>query len=192
MSRNRKYAGSSAERNLAAVKAYQARNYAAHLARCAVYKAAHPMPRDVANRYKARAYATNPEKFRARCRAWVATHPGKVREMNSRWRKEHPDLVRESTARYRAARHERIPAWITDEQITELRAIYETAARMTQETGESWHVDHIIPIRGRRVSGLHVPSNLQIIRASDNHRKSNSFHPDAVAHPGENFLAATI
>lgn len=44
-------------------------------------------------------------------------------------------------------------------------------------TGLDWHVDHIIPLKGRKVCGLHVWNNFAVIPATLNKRKSNSFHP---------------
>ena len=49
------------------------------------------------------------------------------------------------------------------------------AARLTEWTGTSWHVNHIIPLRHLDVQVLHVPWNLQVLTGSDNSRKNNAF-----------------
>ena len=62
------------------------------------------------------------------------------------------------------------PPWADKDVI---KAIYKQARRMTKETGIKYHVDHIIPLQGELVSGLHVPDNLQIITEYENLSKGN-------------------
>lgn len=65
------------------------------------------------------------------------------------------------------------PRWLSDEQLAEINALYARSSQMTRETGVVHHVDHIVPLRGKTVCGLHVPWNLQVITAAENLQKSN-------------------
>lgn len=56
-----------------------------------------------------------------------------------------------------------------------IKAIYEEARRRSTETGIPHEVDHIVPIQGRKVCGLHVENNLQILTKSENIRKHASY-----------------
>ena len=67
----------------------------------------------------------------------------------------------------------RTPPWLTVEQQQEIRQIYHDAAVRTKTDGIAYHVDHIVPLCGKNVSGLHVPWNLQILTATENLKKHN-------------------
>lgn len=66
-----------------------------------------------------------------------------------------------------------IPHWLTDGDWQEIKAIYLQAVHLTQATGSRYVVDHIYPLRGATVSGLHVPSNLRVVSEKENQKKYN-------------------
>ena len=70
---------------------------------------------------------------------------------------------------------QRTPAWLTDFDKLKIKCMYQMAAMYARENGEQFHIDHIIPLQGVNISGLHVPSNLQIMKAVDNISKKNKY-----------------
>lgn len=75
--------------------------------------------------------------------------------------------------KYRASKIQRTPKWLTIEDLNQIKNIYAAAIQKSIDTKMPWHVDHIYPLKGLTVSGLHVPANLQIISAVENLKKAN-------------------
>jgi hypothetical protein len=69
----------------------------------------------------------------------------------------------------------RTPSWLTQEQKEEIAYKYWLARDLKAISGEDYHVDHIIPLNGKIVSGFHTPDNLQILPAKLNLSKGNSY-----------------
>lgn len=65
------------------------------------------------------------------------------------------------------------PVWLTGVQKDEIKALYATAQRLTKERGEKFAVDHIVPLQGDGVCGLHVPWNLRVVSSAENNKKNN-------------------
>lgn len=121
----------------------------------------------------------NREYTRVRAREWRANNPEKakaqeqcpVRKEKKRQRtKENLPYYAAAAAKRRAAKRKATPKW-ADERV--IARVYELAAFLTKETGEKYEVDHIIPLQGEGVCGLHVPANLQILTKAENIRKFN-------------------
>lgn len=81
------------------------------------------------------------------------------------WKKLNPKKVNADTAKYRAAKLNRTPPWADLEKIKEFYS----------NCPEGHEVDHIIPLQGKLISGLHVLENLQYLTAAENRRKSNKW-----------------
>lgn len=91
---------------------------------------------------------------------------------NKKYRQNNPDKCNAKRAKYRASKLQRTVPYANQAKI---QAFYTEAQRLTNETGIPHHVDHIIPLQGEIISGLHVETNLQVITASDNCSKGNKF-----------------
>lgn len=83
-------------------------------------------------------------------------------------------LVRHHSAKRRAEKSSRTPPWA---DLAKIRALHDEAQRLTLSTGIAHHVDHVLPLQGELVSGLHVETNMQIITGAENSRKKNHFEP---------------
>jgi len=92
---------------------------------------------------------------------------------SARWQKKNKGKVNANTRKYQAAKLKRTPTWLTSFELLHMQCLYQVAAMRSKESNQKWHVDHIIPLQGENVSGLHVPWNLQVVPAEDNIKKSN-------------------
>jgi hypothetical protein len=78
----------------------------------------------------------------------------------------------------RAAKLQALPKWLTKAEHEQIKELYTCAQMFKLYTGEEYHVDHIVPLQGENVCGLHVPWNLQVIPAKENLSKSNKLQEE--------------
>lgn len=109
-------------------------------------------------------------------REYAINNPEARRKARAKWDQNNPGLTTAAKAKNKTERKHRVPAWLTEDDHWMIAQAYELASLRTKMFGFPWHVDHIIPLTGKKVSGLHVPANLQVIPAIENLRKSNRWH----------------
>lgn len=110
-------------------------------------------------------------------RAWREANKEKRQEYQKEWHKNNPDKARHYANMRHAVRMQRTPCWLTEYDRALIQRKYTLASRKTESTGERWVVDHILPLQGKLVSGLHVPANLRVVKEITNLRKHNKYIP---------------
>lgn len=80
-------------------------------------------------------------------------------------------------ASYYTSKLHSMPPWLTEIQLSEIEQFYILAKELQWLSDKPLEVDHIVPLQGKNVSGLHVPWNLQILPQNLNRRKNNKFNP---------------
>lgn len=151
----------------------------------AVYRAANPEKRaENSRRWKQNNHErvlelarvrrmANPEAGRANSRAHYYRHRERELLRQKIWRMANRGVVNAFTAKRKADLLQRTPGWLSADDLWLLQEAYTLARVRTDLFGFQWHVDHVLPLRGKKVSGLHVPNNIRVIPAADNLRKGN-------------------
>lgn len=96
---------------------------------------------------------------------WAETNANKKREQWRNWSKKNRDKQKIKHQFEKAEKLKRLPSWADRNAIAEFY----------RNCPEGHHVDHIIPLRGKNVSGLHILENLQYLPAKENMSKGNKF-----------------
>lgn len=139
-------------------------------------------------------FAENPEKVKRAQRKTYANRAEKCRQYAAQYRANNQEKVRESYRKSKlknrayhtyleSQRQKRVkqatPSWLTKEDKQLMIDIYKLSKQIKDEYGIVTAVDHIIPIRGKTVCGLNVPSNLRVVTQKYNSKKSNEIeeHP---------------
>lgn len=120
-------------------------------------------------------------------KTWAAKNKDKVNKANMDWYRKNKEICKEhhikwrennqaactaKNAKYKASKINATPDWAN---LDKIKVLYEKCKWLESLTGLKYHVDHIIPLQGKNVSGLHVWENLQILEANLNISKSNKY-----------------
>jgi hypothetical protein len=110
---------------------------------------------------------------------WYEANKERLAVIRKNDRKKHYDLHRAERIEYvrrRAGKIKQAEQLLTTAERAEIQGIYDFC-----KIFQNFEVDHIVPLGGKIVSGLHVPCNLQVLLVSENRHKSNKFNPQAIA-----------
>ena len=125
--------------------------------------------------YMQQHHVKNQTHITAKAIKWVAENREKHNAKCNQWAKQNAAKVNARTARRYACKTQATPKWLNADDYWMIEQAYELATLRTKLFGFPWEVDHIVPLRGKKVMGLHTPWNLQVVTQTENRRKSNSF-----------------
>lgn len=126
----------------------------------------------------------NPEKNKSSVKKHYLAHREQKMAANKKWHKENPECLKTASKRWHKENPDRTALYSMKQNVKrkrpsypELReaiqGIYLERDAMTAWTGMPYQVDHIVPLSGKNVSGLHVPWNLQVMSKEENQKKGN-------------------
>jgi hypothetical protein len=118
-------------------------------------------------------YAKNRESSLEQSKQYYQDHIEERRSKQRLWSKNNRGIANALSKRYKLKKVKATPLWLTPEQLYNMQCTYKVAAQLSETSSQKWHVDHIVPIRGKDVCGLHVPWNLQLLPAKMNMQKGN-------------------
>ena len=172
----REYAQRNREKAYARVKEWRANNPEAVAEQAKRYAAKYPekaRAKSLKSKYKhIDAVRERGRKSAAKVRE---NNPALIKERKAQYARKNRDIINAAVARRKAAKLLRTPKWLDVVHHAEIKFIY-TWCSALRECGLDYHVDHIVPLQGNTVSGLHVPWNLQILSAKENVSKRNRWN----------------
>ncbi len=125
--------------------------------------------------YNKKYHSEHRDFLNSKTRDWRSQNRDYVNFYKRVYRKSNPDKHAVLDANKNAKRQLRFPKWLSDSDLEIIADFYNRARTLSSTTGVKHQVDHIVPLNGKNVSGLHVPWNLQILTAYENNCKNNKY-----------------
>lgn len=119
-----------------------------------------------------KSYLRNKKKHSESTRKYYVKNKDKIKEYSKNYAKQNSYKINAYSKKRKADKIHQTPKWLTKDHLKEMENFYKKAKEMSIN-GVKYEVDHIIPLRGKEVRGLHVPWNLQILTKQENNKKRN-------------------
>ena len=124
---------------------------------------------------KKKHYEDNRDRYLALKKKHYAENRDEIAARKKKYREDYPEKNAAKAAKYNAAKLRRIPSWSNEADLKAIKKIYARCRRINKLTGVEHQVDHVIPLQGKNISGLHHSTNLAIIPAALNGSKYNKW-----------------
>lgn len=124
--------------------------------------------------YDSKRYINNKEQIKERVKIYYSNNRLSIIEKNREYYNKNKSKFRLYSSIYKLKKINASPKWLTKDHKDQINLIYNKCRTLNKTSDIQYQVDHIIPIRGKLVSGLHVPWNLQILTSKENRSKSNN------------------
>ena len=116
-------------------------------------------------------YENNKDLHQQFVKDWSYNNPDKIRKIHKRYRDKNKDKI----CYWSAKRRSRMKNSTLENYLDEVKEIYKKCTFINMMCYRKYEVDHIVPLQGKNVCGLHVPWNLQILTKEDNIKKGNKY-----------------
>lgn len=117
-------------------------------------------------------YTKNKEHVIKKSKKYAENNKKKVTSYKYKYRKNNKGIYNHYLAKRRSTKLKATPQWA---DLGKIKVLYEKAQELSEVLGVKMTVDHVIPLQGNNICGLHIWENLQLLEASENFKKSNKF-----------------
>lgn len=120
-------------------------------------------------------YKNNKEKVLSYQENYYRENSDKVKQRTKKYKKKNKDSYYAREAKRRAMKVKATPKWFDELDDLLVKEAFSLARQRVKETGIDWHVDHLVPLKSKKVCGLHCADNIQVIPALFNLKKNNKW-----------------
>jgi 5-methylcytosine-specific restriction endonuclease McrA len=120
-------------------------------------------------------YLANKELVSVKHRSYYSRNKTAILNQTKEYEKANPAKINAKIAKRRAAKLQATPLWLTKEHLKSIELYYLVAKWIEFILDEKIEVDHVVPLQGKNISGLHVPWNIQLLTKTVNRQKGNNY-----------------